>query len=204
MKPSETILSIELVWQGPFSWPGACYDAHTPDLGDSEFVDSCGVYLWTVNYGTGFLIYAAGITNRPFRVRFREHTRAYRSGVYTIFDAPSLIQGQREVLWPGFWFGHRSVNAERDYAECESEIRVATEKLLGTYRVFVAPIQASSRVLRRIEAAIMNALYSAGGVVGQIPDRGMALAPRWDCEDPISVRNSCEQLIHGLPAQLDV
>jgi hypothetical protein len=108
------------------------------------------------------------------------------------------------VVWPGFWFGRRSVSAEREYAERESEIRIAADRLLDAYRVFVASVEASQRVLQRIEAAIMNALYLASGVVGEIPDRGMALTPRRDSEDPIWVHNSCEQLIYGLPEQFQV
>lgn len=204
MRPSERIVSIELVWRGPFGWPGARNEVHVRDLGDSKFADHCCLYLWTVNYEAGFLVYAAGYTNRPFRVRFREHTRAYRSGVYTIFDASILKRGRREVVWPGFWFGRRSVSAEREYAERESEIRIAADRLLDAYRVFVASVEASQRVLQRIEAAIMNALYLASGVVGEIPDRGMALTPRRDSEDPIWVHNSCEQLIYGLPEQFQV
>lgn len=201
MRPSVSVPAIELVWQGPFGWPGVRLEADVRDLGDSEFADYSGVYLWTVGYDLGFLIYAAGITSRPYRVRFREHTRAYRRGIYTVFDASSLTRGQREVVWPGFWFGHRSVSAEREYAEREPAIQAATERLLAVYRLFLAPIEASPRLLQRVEAAIMNSLYLAGGVVGQIPDRGMALAPRWDCEAPVLVRNSCEHLLYGLPEE---
>ena len=152
---------------------------------------------------TGFLIYASGVTRRSFHRRFREHTRAYRSGVYTVFDAASRKRGVRQKIWPGFWFAKRAPAMQQRYERSAAEINDALQELLSTYRIFVAPLAPVPRVLERIETAIMNALYSAGGVAAEIPDRGMALAPRWQNERGFRVRNITPVLMHGLPTEFD-
>jgi hypothetical protein len=176
-----------------------------PDLDTAAVAASCGVYLWTVDYGGGFLVYAAGETRRPFRKRFREHTREYRSGRYTVFDAAAMRRGERRKVWPGFWFSkRRPPQLERTYSERSGEIAKALEELLSSYRVFVAPLALDRRVLQRIEAAIMAALYAAESPASLLPDRGMALAPRWPGEHVIRVKNIYPALIHGLPDELEV
>jgi hypothetical protein len=119
--------TVELRWHGPFAWPGTGAMA-LPDLDTAAVAASCGVYLWTVDYGGGFLVYAAGETRRPFRKRFREHTREYRSGRYTVFDAAAMRRGERRKVWPGFWFSkRRPPQLERTYSERSGEIAKALE-----------------------------------------------------------------------------
>ena len=194
---------FELVWNGPFRWPGIDSEDDTKQHCNTIFGTQCGVYLWTVEHANGFLIYTAGITRRPFVERVREHTRAYMTGVYTIFDVPSLRSGVRKETWHGFWFGKRSAEKQSEYNDRSEEIRMAAEQLLASYRVFVAPLDPAPRLLERIEAAIMNTLYSADGPVSMIPDRGMALYPRWRGEQPIIVRSTSPVHFHGLPAEFE-
>lgn len=194
---------LELRWEGPFRWPGLRCHGDLIPLDAVTTGSSCGVYLWTIEYCGGFLIYATGITRRPFVNRLGEHTRAYRSGVYTVFDVPSLKQGVRKKIWPGFWFGERSPVQQDEYDRRREQIAAAAEELLLNYRVFVAAVDPIARVLERIEAAIMNALYAAAAPASVIPDRGMSLAPRWPEERPISVRSIAPVLLHGLPAEFE-
>ncbi|CCE25323.1 conserved protein of unknown function [Methylotuvimicrobium alcaliphilum 20Z] len=198
MDMHERPFMIELRWEGPFSWPNRINQGIDKPLSDSTASSKCGVYLWTVEYCGGYLIYAAGITRRPFEKRFREHTRAYLNGVYTVFDVPSLKTGVRKVIWDGFWFQKNCAAKKLEFDNRSEEISIATNELLSNYRVFVAPITPNPRLLERIEAAIMNTLYSTTGPTSTIPDRGMALAPRWPEEDPIRIRNSSPVLLHGL------
>ena len=194
---------IELRWEGPFRWPGHSFQSAAQSLNDATIASSCGVYLWTVEHGAGYLIYAAGITRRPFAARFREHTRAYLNGVYTIFDVPSLKAGMRKEIWHGFWFKKRAVEKQNEYEHRANEIRRAAHELLANYRVFVAPVDPMRRLLERIEAAIMHTLYAATGPASVIPDRGMALAPRWREESPILVRNMAPVLLHSLQEEFE-
>lgn len=201
--PNKTSSFIELQWEGPFSWPGRSSQGVENDLNNMAVALRCGVYLWTVEYCGGYLIYAAGITRRPFAKRFREHTRAYLNGVYTIFDVPSLKNGVRKEIWHGFWFKKSIVEEQLEYENRFDEIRRAANDLLLSYRIFVAPVDPVPRLLERIEAAIMNLLYASTEPISVIPDKGMALAPRWPEEQPISIRNIVPVLLHGLPGEFD-
>lgn len=203
---TETANVIELRWEGPFRWPGLrCEgDATRLDgLNAAAVAATCGVYLWTVEHSEGFLIYAAGVTCRPFSKRFMEHTRNYRTGIYTIFDVASMKEGIRNKVWPGFWFKKRSPEMLQEYERRAAEIGVATNKLLSNYRIFVASAAPIRRLLQRIEASIMNNLYAAPGAACVIPDRGMALAPRWENERPVLVRSTAPVMLHGLPREFE-
>ena len=200
---AETESVIELRWEGPFSWPGFLCGADTRRFDCAAVASSSGIYLWTVNYSNGFLIYVAGITRRPFSRRFREHTRYYRTGVYTVFDVASLKQGVREKVWPGFWFRRRSPEKQSAYDRCSEQIGAAAEELLANYRIFLAPVAPIRRILERVEAAIMNNLYVAPGAASIIPDRGMALSARWENEKPLLVRSITPVLLHGLPGEFE-
>jgi hypothetical protein len=198
-----TMSVIELRWEGLFRWPGHSFQGEAKSLDDAMMVSRCGVYLWTVEHCDGYLIYTAGITCRPFVKRFREHTRAYLNGVYTIFDVPSLREGIRKEIWHGFWFKKRSIEKQKAYESRADELRMAANELLLNYRVFVAPVDPMRRLLERIEAAIMQTLYAAIGPAAVRPDRGMALAPRWSKEQPVLVRNVAPVLLHGFPREFE-
>lgn len=194
---------LQLHWQGPFTWPGTEL-ANLPDLLNDEHIATClGIYLWTVEHCGGYLIYTAGITRRPFIKRFQEHTRAYRTGVYTVFESESLKLGVRDIVWPGFWFKKRSVEMQAEYETRTKEIQDAVQLLLKNYRIFVAPLSPAARILERVEAAIMNNLYCADGPAAIIPDRGMALAPRRYDEPVIHVQSISSVQLHGLPSEFD-
>lgn len=195
---------IELRWEGPFGWPGVDPPGQLVSLGDATVAATCGVYLWTVKYLEGFLIYAAGVTRRPFLSRFREHTRAYRNGIYTLFDIRSLKQGMRTEIWHGFWTKKRTMEKQGEYDRRREELCRVADEQLSAYRVFVASADPVPRLLERVEASIMSTLYAASDPVSAIPDRGMALAPRWPNEQPVLVRNVMAALLHALPQVLEV
>ena len=200
---TESPYYLKLHWQGPFAWPGIG-SKDLPDLiDDQQIAARCGIYLWTVKHTCGYLIYTAGITRRPFGKRFQEHTRAYRSGVYTVFESDSLKNGIRKKVWPGFWFKKRTLEMQCVYEARAEEIRTAVQDLLITYRIFVAPLPPTERLMERIEAALMNNLYTADGPASAIPDRGMALAPRRHNEPLIRVQSLSPVILHGLPLEFD-
>ena len=188
---------IELRWEGPFHWPGVGKDDRPNPPAFASVSSLRGVYLWTVEHLDGFLIYAAGITRRAFLERFREHTRHYRAGVYTLFDMESMKQGVRKEVWHGFWFKKCLSQKQAEYVCRREELLQVAEEQLSNYRVFVAPVDAAPRLLERIEASVMNALYNAPPPACDIPDRGMALAPRWHTEQSILVRNIASSRLHA-------
>ena len=57
-----------------------------------------GVYLWTVEYLSGYLIYAAGLTRGRFHDRFDEHTGKYLAGQYTVLNISDMQLGRRSEV----------------------------------------------------------------------------------------------------------
>jgi hypothetical protein len=143
----------------------------------------------------------AGLTRRLFRQRFREHTRLYLSGDYTVLDVAQLKNGVRSEIWHG-WGWNAAKRAE--FAERRSEIEEAARRQLAACRVFVTDVDPQGRVSERLEAAIMNYLYAAPAPLCDVPDKGMMLAPKLDSEEPISVWNACGSKLHGLPERLSI
>lgn len=89
-------IEMQVSWLGPYSWPG-----FEEINGLSALLAFPGVYLWTVDHLSGYLIYAAGLTRRRFRVRFNEHTVRYLAGQYTVLDILDMQLGRRSEVWHG-------------------------------------------------------------------------------------------------------
>lgn len=146
------------------------------------------------------MIYFAGLTTRPFKTRVKEHIKEYRKGTYTIFDTESLLNGKRVEIWHGMWFKKATKTPEmmNKFILRSNELQPEIEKLLSTFRIFLAPLNVDKRALWRIEAAIMNNLYKANEPFKNIPDKGMHLSPRWKRETPFLVFNQSNIQFHGL------
>jgi hypothetical protein len=187
---------MQVSWLGPYSWPGFGEINGLPELPPFP-----GVYLWTVQYLSGYLIYAAGLTHRRFRDRINEHTGKYLAGYYTVLDISDMQLGRRSEVWHG-WGWTPAKRAQ--FAMRKTEIREAANRQLAGFRVFVANVETSGRVLERLEAAIMNQVYHEASPLCDIPDRGMMLAPRWETEEPIAAWNVCGSTLHGLPPSFTI
>jgi hypothetical protein len=187
-------MKIEFEWTGPYSWP-----RYETENGLPQLPAHTGVYLQTTDYLEGYIIYASGLTRRPFRKRFTEHTRKYLRGDYTVLDIASLRAGIREEIWHG-WGWTDGKRAE--FAARQREIFVAAERQLAGFRIFVADVPTDERIPERLEAAVMGYLYEASSPFCDIPDRGMQLSPRWQSERPLTARAACSARLHGLPETL--
>lgn len=188
--------TIEVTWDGPYGWPSF------ESKNNLHPIPKCpGVYLQTFEYQDGYLIYAAGITRRPVPTRFREHTRKYMNGEYNVLDIAAAQRGIRREIWHGWGYArkHRS-----EFEERKSIILDAVRKQLAGFCIFVANVRNAPRVCERLEASVMNNLYQQPSPFCDIPDRGMQLAPRWDSEEPIIVKNRCAVSLHGLPLCLEI
>jgi hypothetical protein len=189
---------IDVEWHGPFGWP-KFEDKLEPLPGTP------GVYLLTVEYQNGCLIYAAGITRRSMSKRFGEHTGQYMSGIYNVLDIGAMKAGFRKEVWHGFWMTKKHRREKHtEYKERQLEIQSAVRKQLAGFRIFGADIGTKPRILERLEAAIMESLYEQPMPLCDIPDRGMKLSPRWKSEIPIIVKNRCSVALYGLPACLEI
>lgn len=188
---------IQCNWQGPCGWPK--YNKTLPPLPETP-----GVYLQTIEYKGGYLIYATGITRRSILRRFQEHTHNYENGIYYVLDIAAMKARVRKEIWQGFWTGERTPELLADYKRREEDIQRAAHSEMEGFRVFAADVGTQERTLERIEAAIMNTLYNQPSPFCDIPDRGMFLSPRLENEAPIAVMNKCAVRLHGLPEYLEI
>lgn len=188
--------TIEVNWTGPYSWPKFETESDLPSIPKHS-----GVYLQTIEYKEGYLIYAAGLTRRPIPTRFREHTRKYISGDYTVLDIVAMQHGVRKEVWHGWgWTPEKRTKFEQQ----RPTISVAVRRQLAGFRIFVANIGTQPRLLERLEASIMLNLYQQTPPFCDIPDTGMMLTPKWDSERSIFVTNRCTVLLYGLPSKLKI
>ncbi len=187
---------LEVTWDGPYGWPGFESDHNLRPIPQLP-----GVYLQTFEYQGGYLIYAAGLTRRPVPMRFREHTQKYMNGEYNVLDITSAQQGIRKEIWHGWGYARK----HREEFEVRKVIILdAVRKQLAGFRIFITDMGQEPRALERLEASVMMNLYQQQSPISDIPDRGMQLAPRWDSERPIIVKNNCVAVLHGLPAFLEI
>jgi len=189
-------LAIDAMWSGPLAWPAFESEAKLPSIPNHP-----GAYLMTVEYLNGYLIYAAGITRRPIPTRFGEHTLKYMSGDYTVLDITAMNEGIRKEIWHGWGW---SPEKRTEYENRKLTIVDAARKQLAGFRIFVANVGIQPRLLERLEASIMNRLYQEPSPFCDVPDKGMMLAPRWESEEIIIVKNECAATLYGLPKQLEI
>lgn len=190
--------STAVVWNGPYGWPD--FECDLPPVPHLP-----GVYLLTVNYQKGFLIYGVGITRRPIPQRLREHTHLYFKGRYNVYDFKALRKGKRVVVWKWMGLGDISPSAQARFNKHRVDVTIDVCKLLAGCRVFTANIGTVPRILERLEAAIIVNLHEKQPApFCTIPDSGMHLEGRWDSEKPIVITNKCAVLLHGLPNRLEI
>lgn len=191
-----TDTGIDIVWTGPYSWPGYEDECALPPIPEQP-----GVYLQTVEYQDGYLIYCAGITRRAVPTRFHEHTRKYLAADYNVLDIEAMRQGIRKEIWKGWGW---SPVKRTEFETRKTEIINAVGRQLAGFRVFVAKVGCERRILERIEGSVMNHLYRQPQPFCDIPDKGMMLAPRWPNEVALVGRNTCASLLHCLPQYLEI
>jgi hypothetical protein len=188
--------NLEIDWTGPYGWPGFEHDNNLPCLPRQR-----GVYLQTFSYQDGYIVYLAGITRRSMAERFREHTRSYFQGKYNVLDIDAAQNGARKEIWHGWGYAR----AHRDEFEKQKDcILEAVRKQLAGFRLFTADLGTQSRILERVEAAIMKHLYRQPAPFSDLPDRKMFLARSRPSDVPIALSNRCTSLLHGLPALLQI
>ena len=191
-------MTVDAEWAGPFGWQKF-------GGGLESIPEWPGVYLETVEYQDGYLIYAAGITGRSMPKRFREHTREYMNGIYNVLDIGAMKAGFRKEVWHGFWMSkERPREKLAEYKKEQLKIQEAVREQLAGFRIFAANIGTNKRIRERLESAIMETLYKQPMPLCDIPDRGMRLIPRRKSEIPIIVKSKCSVMLYGLPACLEI
>ncbi|GEM77869.1 hypothetical protein [Vibrio superstes] len=183
-----------LNWTGPYSWPGFEETNKLAPLPEQK-----GVYLQTFEFSGGYLIYAAGITRRLFKARFKEHSRSYLNGEYNVLDMLSIKNGIRNEHWHGWDYAR---NHRDEYERRRSDLSPLINDQLANFRLFVVDLGDEKRIHERVESAVMNVLYQQLPPISTIPDKGMFLSKKKDFEDTIIVENKCNEILWGLPRLL--
>lgn len=183
----------DLTIAGPYGWPGS-------ERSQIVLPPVPGVYVTTFEYCDGYLPYGVGITRRPMRRRFLEHTRKYLAGDYNILDVADAQRAVRTVLWKGW--GWTSEKRE-EFRAREREIAAMAEQQFLATRIFIIEIVADTvpRLPERIEAAVARHYYESDDTLF---DRGMLLMPRWNQEEPVVVSLRCNARLYGLPSELEI
>lgn len=201
LKRKDNMETRKFEWKGPFAWPG-----YEKENGLNPIPDVGGVYLWTFEYGDGYLLYLAGMT-KSTQKRFDDHSRSFRTGgdVYNL-DPKKASEGVRVELWPWQFSKNKSDFEKNKHLYLED-----VKNQLSAMRIFVAEIPDNSEqhLRKRIEGSLMRSLYGSKESWAKLADRGMKLLkPRPSDKgyygQPIIAENICPVKIYGLPDKLRV
>lgn len=140
---------IKLAFSGPLS-----FTAGDHYLFKSDFVDSEGVYIWTIkNELTGcHLIHYIGETTN-FGRRHREHFMNIVGLNYRIIDPNQARLGIESVVWNGMW-RDKTEEAVANVIENHSRVSKIVSEYVGLINIFFAPTSVDPSLRKHIEGCI--------------------------------------------------
>jgi hypothetical protein len=156
-----------------------------------------GVYLTTFKFEDGFLPWGVGITNRPVRKRFMEHTRNFKNGEYNILDLEAASTGIRKISWKGWGWTEEK---RKQYEETKNSVIGSAIKQFEATYIFLIELPKPIR-LERLESALTDHLHQTGNT---LVDTGMQLSRMWKSEEPISISFNTKNKIYGLPNPVNI
>ncbi|MGO9302640.1 MAG: hypothetical protein ACLP3R_02920, partial [Candidatus Korobacteraceae bacterium] len=177
-----------IAFAGPFSWPGT---PDAPSVFDVDEGHKPGIYVWTVSLPEGHLVYYVGETGRSFYERLFEHYREHAAAMYHVWSPAEFARGNKIQLWPG-------CQDVKEWIANYSRLSESISKMTYILRFFLAPLSCDTRIRRRIEAAIAQALYATPGIVGTFQDQGIRYCSRTNDEEPIGCIASSPVPLLGL------
>jgi hypothetical protein len=110
--------------------------------------EESGVYLWTIEHDSAYLINYVGKTIRGFGARTREQVKWIRDNRDNIVDVDRFLKGERVVL-----YSKRSLPS---YDIFRRDFLQPIERLLKAYRIFWAPVDA--HLTKLVEAVLLKEL----------------------------------------------
>ena len=189
-----------LDFSGPFI---LCGDEGDLLFDHQEIAQRTGVYLWAVRFQDGFLVNYVGETGTSFYQRMKDHMIQCLGGNYRICEPTLFSQGKREILWNGMWRrGTRDLMPL--FVSRYIELAPKIKEYLELIRVFVAPVETTSRMRRRIEGTIAFSLREQPPPIGTFINEDVRYFRRRRGEEPLRVRINCSQRILGLEAEIVV
>jgi len=160
-----------------------------------------GIYLFTVQYNDGYLVYYVGETGKSFFERIKEHAIHYFGGNYRVYDPKAFKNAQKTLIWQGMWQRDTKDRMPIYIDKCHALVPIIRD-FLKLLDIFVAPFEAETRLRRRIEGAFARHLRQQPPPIGNFQDDDIRYIQRKRDETPIHVRISCSHKLHGMPSTL--
>jgi hypothetical protein len=179
---------------------GSFYWTKDPLVFDSEFAGDAGIYLWSVETGSGDLIYYVGETVR-FSERLNGHLKSYLRGHYRIYEPDRFIRGEKHLVWPGAWRNsekHRLI----EWEERKDELLPFANAVVDSMRLWLMPLTVGKRLQCRLEGAIARHLRSLNGPAGSFQDDDIRYQRRKKSEEPVTFNIKTPHLLIGLPESI--
>ncbi len=141
----------KLVWQGPF-----VFHDEENCVFNQESAKDPGVYLWTIEFGGGYLINYVGIATNAVSARLQEHLVYFLGGNYTIYEPDDFFLGKKNPIYSPDGSVNKFLN---DYSKLSTKV----DSQLRAYRLFYVNVNGDKDWLERIESGIITTLREAGG-----------------------------------------
>jgi len=191
---------VNLKLFGPFKFTNGRSSVFSDKLSNER-----GIYLWTVKYKDGYLVYYVGETGKSFNDRFKIHLDNLKSGQYRIYDPKLFTQGNKKLIWNPYKRGAlKRVRYKKEFNAIYNSIQQQLENYIKLFELFLIPFKDKDRLRLRIEAAISMRLNKAGEPIGSFQDEDIKYKPRKETEVTLSVKLSSPFKIHGLQRNLEV
>ena len=166
-------MSLSIQWFGPYSFLQEDNLFHNPLSLEK------GVYLWTIQYQSEYLVYYVGQTGTSFALRNLQHIQSYLNGFYRIYDPEMFAKGEKVLIWGGMWKPDRKdPKFMTEFLINYPQFAPKILSFVGIFRLFIAPIDGNERVRERIEAAVAESLNQQSGIVGSFQDKDVRYNPR--------------------------
>ncbi len=183
----------ELHFHGPFT-----LIAEGPDnLFKQKSAKQGGVYLWTFKGEDGYVIDYVGEASHV-QGRFVEHLQEQLNGRYSIYDPEKLKEGIRELQWQGYLWRKDEYLRVLDFIRDGENHMQLLQRMLAECRVFYAPIEATSRIRKRIESGILNNIMKMEFYTRSLQNPPQNRLILQYIETPMEIRVSADEVITGL------
>jgi hypothetical protein len=139
--------TINIHFNGPFGFMNK-----TNSLFECQYVQSPGVYLWTIKSNMGNLIHYIGETVQ-FAKRQKEHLINILGLNYGIFDTSQAQEGKQVLIWKGLW-RYKSENPIEELLINYVKLSSKVIEYINSLNVFFALIDTDNNTRRHIEGSI--------------------------------------------------
>ena len=170
-------------------------------LGDCEFADKSGIYIWTVKLENNIhKITYIGETYRSFYTRTKEHVLNQFSGYYSIYDPELLSKGIQKFVWNGLW-GKGRKNKLPEYLANYHQLAPMNLEYIKMQSIFIAPLNVDKKIMVMIEGAMAKVLRNDIEACALL-DKNIRYYYMNEVKENLLVKIKSSVDIEGLPKEL--